>query len=113
MVVPFSTCYVAFNPQKEESSQETCLNVPKTYRLPDGQVISLGPERFRAPEILFNPGPISGVAGHVVVYSFCRQVVSNSMCFKSSVKTPRSSILGCLSFLSLQVRKLWLVSSGK
>ncbi|CAD7924610.1 unnamed protein product [Amoebophrya sp. A25] len=49
-------CYVAFNPVKEESSSPE--NVPRTYRLPDGQVISLGAERFRAPELLFQPNLI-------------------------------------------------------
>jgi hypothetical protein len=28
---------------------------PKQYRLPDGQLIELGAERFRAPELLFRP----------------------------------------------------------
>ena len=27
----------------------------KTYELPDGQVITVGSERFRCPEVLFNP----------------------------------------------------------
>merc|ERR1711871_612508 len=27
----------------------------KSYELPDGQVITIGNERFRAPEVLFNP----------------------------------------------------------
>lgn len=49
-----SVCYVAFNPQKEETSQEA--GMPKQYRLPDGQVLNLGLERFKSPEILFQPG---------------------------------------------------------
>ena len=45
-------CYIAANPAKEEKD-----NASRTeeFRLPDGNVIQLGPERFRAPEILFNP----------------------------------------------------------
>ena len=30
----------------------------KTYELPDGRVIKLGPERYMAPEILFQPSLI-------------------------------------------------------
>lgn len=45
------SCFVAFNPTKEESHQ-----MQKTeYELPDGSTIELGPETFRAPELLFNP----------------------------------------------------------
>ncbi|KAI0271357.1 actin-like protein [Gloeopeniophorella convolvens] len=45
-------CYVALNPNKEEKDT---LGRTETFRLPDGNTISLGPERFRAAEILFNP----------------------------------------------------------
>jgi len=45
-------CYIALNPHKEE--KETAGRT-ETFRLPDGNTIALGSERFRAPEILFNP----------------------------------------------------------
>merc|ERR1719336_3609873 len=48
-------CYVAFNPQKEEQSEHDKASAQHHYRLPDGTVIALGAERFRAPEILFHP----------------------------------------------------------
>merc|ERR1711871_728387 len=44
-------CYVAYDPVKEEEDPP----VPKHYRLPDGSAITIGPEAFRAPEILFRP----------------------------------------------------------
>lgn len=47
-------CYVSFNPLKEEREFKGQRAVDE-YVLPDGQVIKLGQERFRAPEILFNP----------------------------------------------------------
>lgn len=51
-----SVCYVAFNIEKVESDN---LNGDpdnsQPYKLPDGRVIHLGPERYRAPEVLFNP----------------------------------------------------------
>jgi len=45
-------CYIALNPQKEEKDAH---GRTETFRLPDGNTITLGPERFRAAEILFNP----------------------------------------------------------
>ncbi|KAJ3800809.1 actin-related protein [Lentinula aff. detonsa] len=45
-------CYVAMNPAKEEKDT---AGQHMEFRLPDGAVIQLGPERFRAPELLFNP----------------------------------------------------------
>ncbi|KAF7964642.1 hypothetical protein HWV62_4629, partial [Athelia sp. TMB] len=45
-------CYVALNPSKEEKDS---LGRNEEFRLPDGNLVQLGPERFRAPEILFNP----------------------------------------------------------
>jgi len=44
-------CYIALNPAKEEKEAARI----EAFRLPDGHVIELGHERFRAPEILFNP----------------------------------------------------------
>ncbi|KAJ3330239.1 hypothetical protein HDU76_006135 [Blyttiomyces sp. JEL0837] len=45
-------CYVALNPGKEEKEAGGRYD---EFMLPDGNVIKLGAERFRAPEILFNP----------------------------------------------------------
>ncbi|KAF4623383.1 hypothetical protein D9613_001833 [Agrocybe pediades] len=45
-------CYVALNPAKEEKDMAGRV---EEFRLPDGNVIQLGAERFHAPEILFNP----------------------------------------------------------
>ena len=45
-------CYVAANPAKEEKD---AAGRTEEFRLPDGNAVQLGAERFRAPEILFNP----------------------------------------------------------
>lgn len=53
-----SACYVAFDPAKEEELLETdkaSKPVQLSYKLPDGNTIELGSERFRAPEPLFHP----------------------------------------------------------
>ncbi|CAN0041469.1 unnamed protein product [Pylaiella littoralis] len=44
-------CYVAFNPSTEEDVKQP----DSIYKLPDGQTIGVGPERYRAPECLFHP----------------------------------------------------------
>ena len=48
-------CYVAMDYEQDlVSSLKTTTN-ERSYELPDGQIIRLGSERFRAPEILFRP----------------------------------------------------------
>jgi len=49
-----SSCYIAFDPVKEEEVLETDKSKHK-FKLPDGNVIEIGSERFKAPEILFHP----------------------------------------------------------
>eukprot|EP00741_Cyanophora_paradoxa_P025006 tig00000319_g24138.t1 len=45
-----------FNPQKEEAAHaERSKAGGYSYKLPDGNTVEVGPERFRAPEILFRP----------------------------------------------------------
>merc|ERR1719264_1496916 len=47
--------YVAEDYEAELAKADTSSDLEKNYELPDGQVITVGAERFRCPEVLFQP----------------------------------------------------------
>jgi len=51
-------CYVALDYEQELKGAEEDSELEKQYELPDGNIVVIGNERFRCPEVLFKPNMI-------------------------------------------------------
>jgi len=64
-------CFITEDFDEAMKNAESDSNLEKSYELPDGQVITVGSERFRCPEVLFKPNIIGmeseGI--HVLTYN--------------------------------------------
>jgi len=49
-------CYIALDYDAEMAAATGSSDMEKIFTLPDGKIITLGDQRFRCPEVLFQPG---------------------------------------------------------
>jgi len=74
-------CYIALDFDTENKEAAESSDKEKTYELPDGNIITVGSERFRCPEVLFQPSFVgkeaSGVCPHL--HFFLRLRISDRL----------------------------------
>merc|ERR1712196_56402 len=58
-------CYIALDFDTEMKAASESSDKEKTYELPDGNIITVGGERFRCPEVLFQPSFIGKEASGI------------------------------------------------
>jgi len=63
-------CYIALDFDTEMKNAAESSDKEKTYELPDGNIITVGSERFRCPEVLYQPSLVGKEASGIHDTSF-------------------------------------------
>lgn len=106
-------CYISYDLDYDTRlANETTVLVEK-YELPDGRVIKIGPERFQAPECLFQPHLVDceqpGIAEFLFNTIQQADVDIRTSLYKAIVLSGGSSMYpGLPSRLEKELKQLWL-----
>lgn len=106
-------CYVSINLDKERIIGRDTTVVDKEYRLPDGQTILVGRERFEAPEIIMNPALIESESLGLpeMVYKSiteCDLSIQKALVSNIWLSGGTSMIPGLSSRLEAELKRLYL-----
>ncbi len=69
-------CYVALDYKEELEKSKNGSSIETTYNMPDGSVLTIGSERFRCPEVLFDPKMIGKEVGGI--HTVCNESIQKS-----------------------------------
>ena len=108
-----SLCYVSYDYQRDLRLGRETTHLMKSYTLPDGRTIKLGPERFMAPEALFSPELIDVEGGGIadVLFKCVQEMdIDNRMTMYEHIVLSGGSSMypGLPSRLEKELRGLYL-----
>lgn len=106
-------CYVSYDLEYDNRLAEETTVLMEKYELPDGRTIKLGPERFQAPECLFQPYLVDceqpGIAESLFNTIQGADLDVRSSLYKAIVLSGGSSMYpGLPSRLEKELKQLWL-----
>ncbi len=106
-------CYVSYDLELDKKLAEETTVLVETYELPDGRTVKIGPERYEAPECLFQPSLVDveqpGVAELLFNTIQAADVDVRSSLYKAIVLSGGSSMYpGLPSRLEKELKQLWL-----
>lgn len=84
-------CYIALDFDSEMKAASESSDKEKTYELPDGNIITVGSERFRCPEVLFQPSFVGKEASGIHDTTF-----QSIMKFLGGGRKKAEEVLRCL-----------------
>ncbi len=84
-------CYVSYDYQRDLQLGRETTHLMKSYTLPDGRVIKLGPERFMAPEAMFSPDLIDVEGGGIadVLFKCVQEMDIDNRMVRARARGPR------------------------